>query len=345
MKKILVVLLALVLAFSAVAALAEAKTEYNIGVLVWKFNDTYGSSVRLAMEEAAKEIGEELGVTINLNAVDANDQIATQLEQAPTIFAQNDFVIINLADVNSGEAIIDIAKDYPDVQYLFYNKPLAPETMADVLQNSIFIGTLEREAGDMQGEILADMYAADPSIDLNGDGVLQYVVFMGEPQNTEAQARTQYCVETAEACGLKMEAVTETIVANWDTQQALDGMNAVWAANKGKIEVVFCNNDDMALGVVAALNADGYNTGVEGDPEIVVIGVDATDTGLESMRQGGMTATVKQDGVAMGRANIRIAMNMLLGNDWLEGTGYEYSDESTEYKAVRIPYAKNTEVE
>ena len=101
----------------------------------------------------------------------------------------------------------------------------------------------------------------------------------------------------------------------------------------------------MALGVVAALNADGYNTGVEGDPEIVVIGVDATDTGLESMRQGGMTATVKQDGVAMGRANIRIAMNMLLGNDWLEGTGYEYSDESTEYKAVRIPYAKITEVE
>ena len=31
MKKILVVLLALVLAFSAVAALAEAKSEYNIG--------------------------------------------------------------------------------------------------------------------------------------------------------------------------------------------------------------------------------------------------------------------------------------------------------------------------
>lgn len=345
MKKILVVLLALVMALSCMTAMAEAKTEYNIGVLVWKCNDTYGSSVRLAMEEAAKTVGEELGVTINLNCVDAQDQIAIQLEQAPTIFAKNDFVIVNLADVNSGEAIIDIAKNYPDVQYLFYNKPIAPENMATVLENSIFIGTLEREAGDMQGEILADMYKADPSIDLNGDGKLQYVVFMGEPQNTEAQARSKYCVETAIANGLEMEEVVTTQVCNWDTQQAMDAMNAIWAANKGKIEVVFCNNDDMALGVVAALNADGYNTGVEGDPEIVVIGVDATDSGLESMRQGGMTATVKQDGVAMGTANIRVAMNMLLGKDMLEGTGYEYSDESTEYKAVRIPYAKITDVE
>ncbi len=345
MKKILVVLMALVIALSSMTAFAATKDEYNLGILVWKFNDTYGSSVRLAMEKAAEEIGAELGVKINLNAVDAQDQIAIQLEQAPTIFAKNDFVIVNLADVNSGLAITDIAKDYPNVQYLFYNKPIVAEEMPAVLENSIFIGTLEREAGDMQGEILADMYKADPSIDKNCDGIMQYVVFMGEPQNTEAQARSKYCVETAIANGLKMEAVTETVVANWDTQQALDAMNGVWAANKDKIEVVFCNNDDMALGVVAALNADGYNLEGEDDPEIVVIGVDATDSGIESMKKGGITATVKQDGEAMGKANIRVAMNMLLGNEWLEGTGYEYSEESTEYKAVRIPYAKITEAE
>ena len=345
MKKILVVLLALVLAMSTFSAFAAEKTEYNIGILVWKYSDTYGSSVRLAMDQAAKEIGEELGVTINLNPVDAQDQIAIQLEQAPTIFAKNDFVIVNLADVNSGTAITDIASQYPDVQYLFYNKPIVAEEMPAVLENSIFIGTLEREAGDMQGEILAEMYKADPSIDKNGDGILQYVVFMGEPQNTEAQARSKYCVETAIANGLKLEAVVETQVCDWDTGKALDAMNGVWAANKDKIEVVFCNNDDMALGVVAALNADGYNLEGEDDPEIVVIGVDCTDSAIESMKVGGITATVKQDGVAMGTTNIRVAMNMLLGKEWLEGTGYEYSAESTEYKAVRIPYQKITEAE
>ena len=99
----------------------EAKSEYNIGVLVWKFNDTYNSAVRLAMQNAAAEIGEELGVTINMNMVDANDVMATQIEQAPTIFAQNDFVIINLADVSAGESLTAIAADYPDTPYLFYN--------------------------------------------------------------------------------------------------------------------------------------------------------------------------------------------------------------------------------
>lgn len=342
MKKILVVLLALVLAFSAVAALAEAKSEYNIGVLVWKFNDTYNSAVRLAMQNAAAEIGEELGVTINMNMVDANDVMATQIEQAPTIFAQNDFVIINLADVSAGESLTAIAADYPDTPYLFYNKQPSEETVDAVLEGTIFIGTLARQAGDMQGEILSDLYAADASIDRNGDGVLQYVVFMGEPANDEAQARSKYCVETAEACGLKVEPVVDTIVANWDTAQAQEKMTPTWTATEGNIEVVFVNNDDMGTGVVAAMNAFGYNTGNEGDPSIIVIGVDATASAQEAIKAGKMTATVKQDGDAMGYANVMIALNYLDNGTWLDGTDYEYAADGY---SVRIPYAKITEVE
>jgi len=339
MKKLMAILMALVLVLStATFAVAEADS-YDIGVLVWKFNDTYGSSVRLAMEAAAKTIGDELGVTINLNMVDANDTMATQIEQAPTIFAQSDFVIVNLADVSAGESITAIAAEYPDTPYLFYNKQPSAETVDAVIENTIFIGTLARQAGDMQGEILADLYAADKAIDRNGDGKLQYVVFMGEPANDEAQARSKYSVETAIACGLQLEAVTDTVVANWDTAQAQTGMEAVWAAHP-ETEVVFCNNDDMALGVVAALNAYGYNTGIEGDPSIVVIGVDATDPAYASIREGGMTATVLQDANAMGYANIKVAMNMLLGNDWLEGLDYEYSDDT--FTCIRIPYAKIT---
>ena len=58
---------------------------------------------------------------------------------------------------------------------------------------AFFVGTLPREAGDMQGEILADLWEADPSkIDLNGDGKVQFVEFEGEPNNDEAIARTPY---------------------------------------------------------------------------------------------------------------------------------------------------------
>ena len=60
--------------------------------------------------------------------------------------------------------------------------------------------------------------------------------------------------------------------------------------------------------------------------------------------QDGMTATVQQDGDAMGKANIRIAVNGALGLDWLDGTDYEYTTEDA-FHCIRIPYAKITEVE
>ena len=184
------------------------------------------------------------------------------------------------------------------IPFLFYNKEPSAETVQSVVvePGSIFIGTTPREAGDMQGEILADMYTADPSsVDLNGDGVVHFVEFMGEPNNPEAIARTQYSEETAIALGVPLEAVLEDpIVANWDTAQANERMTATWAAHP-EIEVVFCNNDDMATGVIAAMNNFNYNTGREGDKSLIVIGVDATDAAFEAIANGRMTATVKQD--------------------------------------------------
>ena len=61
MKRILVLVLALVLALSCFAAVAEMKEEYDVRVLVWKFDDAYGSSVRQGMTKWAELIGEELG--------------------------------------------------------------------------------------------------------------------------------------------------------------------------------------------------------------------------------------------------------------------------------------------
>jgi len=346
MKKILVVLLALVLAMSAVA-FAEEVAEYDIRALIWKYDDTYGSSVRKAMDAAVEEINEEGEVKITLTMYDAADDMAKQVEQATMLIGeQPDFVIINLAEVASGQQLVDMFTE-AKIPFLFYNKEPSAETVQSVVvdSGSIFIGTTPREAGDMQGEILAEMWAADPAaIDVNGDGKVQFVEFQGEPNNPEAIARTQYSEETAVAQGVPLEPALDEyiIVANWDTAQAQEKMTPTWTATEGNIEVVFVNNDDMGTGVIAAMNAFNYNTGREGDPSIIVIGVDATDAALEAIKAGKMTATVKQDGDAMGYANIAIALNYLQTGSWLEGTDYEYAADGY---SVRIPYAKITEVE
>jgi methyl-galactoside transport system substrate-binding protein len=347
MKKLLSLALVLMMLVGITSALAEAALpeKLDIRALIWKFDDTYGSTVRVAMDKWAKHYAEELGIKINFQMYDAADDMAKQIESATILTSEKpDFVIINLAEVTNGQVLVDMFKD-ADIPFLFYNKQPSEETTQSVLVDTgtIFIGTLARQAGDMQGEILADLYKQNPGIDLNGDGKLQYVMLMGEPQNDEAIARSKYSVETAEANGLKLEQIGQTLVCNWDQAQANDAINAVWAANPdGKIEVIFANNDMMALGAVAALNNYGWNTGKEGDPSVVVIGVDAVDSALESIKEGGMTATVQQDGDAMGKANIRIAINGALGREWLDGTEYTYTDDP--FHCIRIPYAKITEV-
>jgi len=116
-------------------------------------------------------------------------------------------------------------------------------------------------------------------------------------------------------------------------------MLSTWQAHP-EIELVFANNDDMAIGVIAALKQSGWNTGNEGDPSVAVIGVDATDAAIEAIKAGTMTATVKQDGDAMGQANIRIMMNYLLNGEWgAEALGYKVNPDGC---STYIPYAKIT---
>ncbi len=344
MKKLVSLLLALCMVLGCAAALAEAKSEYNVTVLVWKFDDTYGSSVRQAMIKWADAVGEELGVKINLDLQDAGDDMAKQVEQCDQAIGKNpDFVIINLAEPAGGQTLVDKLTE-AKIPFLFYNIPPSEETYESVVKNSnsFFIGTLPREAGDMQGEILADLWAADSSkIDLNGDGKVQFVEFKGVANNPEAIARTQYSEETAKELGVPLEMVTDIIVADWDTTKANDAMLSTWQAHP-EIELVFANNDDMAIGVIAALNQSGYNTGNEGDPAITVIGVDATDAAFEAIKNGRMTATVKQDGDAMGEANIRFMMNYLLNGTFFDDTMAEKYKLNEDGVSVYIPYAKIT---
>ncbi len=80
-------------------------------------------------------------------------------------------------------------------------------------------------------------------------------------------------------------------------------MNTILAAyseaNGNMVELVIANNDGMAEGAIAALQAAGYNTGEEGSTTIPVYGVDAMDSAVQKIENGQMTGTVKQDAEGM----------------------------------------------
>ena len=106
------------------------------------------------------------------------------------------------------------------------------------------------------------------------------------------------------------------------------------------VELVICNNDDMAYGAVMALQNVGYNHG-EGTTAIPVFGVDATDVAKDLINNGYMVGTIKQDNVGMADAVATITANLIAGKEnKFEGLNENYVIVDNWF--VQIPYAVYT---
>ena len=334
-KKILAMLMASVMMLGVTAcggseapADSAAGDMPTVGVLIYKYDDTYISTVRNALEAALDGKAEVIMQDGKGDQATQNDQLDVMIEKGVDVLA------VNMVDAKAAAGVVEKAKE-AGIPTVFFNREPDTEVIASY-EKAIFIGTNAADAGKMQGDLVKKIFDANPAYDLNGDGKVQYVMFQGEPDNPEAIARTKYSVDQAVANGVTMEQVGETQVCNWDTEMAQKAMEAMLAANEGKIELVLANNDGMAIGCVAALSNIGYNTGAEGAGFIPVIGVDATDAAKDAIANGTMSATVLQDGEAMGNAIAAVCLNMAAGNDALADTEYVLDDTGV---AVRIPYA------
>jgi methyl-galactoside transport system substrate-binding protein len=328
-RKSRVLLLALCLSFATLfsAATAASAADPRIGILIYKYDDTYISTVRNALNKALEGKAEVIMQDGKGDQATQNDQLDVLIER------QVDGLLVNMVDAQAAGGVVSKIQA-AGIPVVFFNREPDLNTLK-TYDKAVFVGTNAADAGKMQGDIIARLWTSNPALDLNKDGKFQYVMFKGEPDNPEAIARTEFSVSQAVANGVELEQIGQTFVCNWDTALAQQAMESALAANEGKIELVIANNDSMAMGAIAALSNIGYN--VEGgDKSIPVIGVDATDQAVDAINKGIMTATVKQDGEAMGNAASEIVLNMISGKAPLEGTSYQYDDSGI---AVRIPYS------
>jgi methyl-galactoside transport system substrate-binding protein len=268
-----------------------------------------------------------------LTIQDGKDDQGIQNDQLEVMIAKGmDGILVNMVNAQAGAGVMEKIKA-AGIPVVFFSKE--PDlNLLKAYDKAVFVGTNTAEAGKMQGDLIKSLWDANPDFDLNKDGQFQYVMLKGEPDNPEAIARTEFSVKQAEANGVRMAQIGEALVCYWDAGLAQTAMEAVLAANEGKIELVISNNDMMAMGAIAALSNIGYN--VEGGSKFIpVIGVDAIDQAIDAINKGIMSATVKQSGEAMANATATIMLNMIAGKTPLDGTQYEYDDSGI---AVRIPY-------
>ncbi|MDI9218819.1 galactose ABC transporter substrate-binding protein [Clostridium tertium] len=301
----------------------------KVGVCLYKFDDTYISTVRQNLEKIQSENPDKVEFTF----YDGKGDQATQNDSIDTLLQKDvDVLLVNLVDTGAAPTVIDKIKAAEKPVVLFNR-----ESSADAIKSydkAIFVGTNAKEAGIMQGDILSEAWEKDKAaIDKNGDGILQYVMLKGEPDNPEAVARTQYSVSTLNDKGVKTEELALQ-VCNWDQALAQNATEAWFSKFGDKIEAVIANNDGMAQGAIAALQAQGYNNG-DAAKTIPVVGVDATAAAQDLIGKGFMLGSVLQDSEGMAKALYETGMNLAAGKNAIEGTKYEFDDTGI---AVRIPY-------
>ena len=325
MKKIIISLVIITIFLTACSKndMVDSKMP-TIGVCLYKYDDTYISTVRQALENQAKG-------KVNLFLNDGKGDQGTQNDQIDLLIEKNvDALLVNIVDVGAAQTVVNKAKA-ADIPIIFFNREPADEVLKSY-NKARFVGTNAKDAGVIQGDIIVETWK-NGEFDKNKDGIMQFVMLKGEPDNPEAVARTEWSVKTVNENGIKTEQLGMQ-VCNWDTELASRAMEA-WLSKFGdEIEFVIANNDGMAQGAIAALQAAGYNKG-DKNKFVPVVGVDATDAAKDLIKKGYMTGTVSQDGEAMAKVLFEVANNVSQGYDFLDGTDFEYDVSGV---AIRIPY-------
>ena len=300
----------------------------KIGVAFYKYDDAYMSSVRVALEKIAKEHS-----NVELIVNDSQNDQAKQNDQIDVMIQKGvDVLLINVVDTGAAEAVVQKAKDSNIPLVLFNREPATDVVKA--YDKARFVGTTAKEAGIIQGKMIAELWKSDKKYDRNGNGKLDYVMLIGDPENPEAIARTKYAVDTLTEAKIEVNKLGDQ-VANWDPDKAKTATDAWLAKDADNIDVIISNNDSMASGAIAALQGAGFNTDAKADKKIPVFGVDATEEAVDLIARGIMTGTVKQDAEGMAKAVFALSYNAGQGKDFLDGTDYKYDDTQV---AVRIPY-------
>ncbi len=317
MKKFLAIALAIVMVFGMAACAGNTNGKTKVSVFWYDESDVYLGSVRAELNSKLEAAGVEYD-----NQYATKDQ-SKQLEQIKTAIAGgSNLLVVNV--VTSGkpdvaQSIIDAAGDIP---VIFFNRAVGEDGSDVELLNkngtACFIGTDAPEAGHMQGKMIGEYVLAHfDELDLNKDGKISYALMKGEEGNVEAIYRTQYGVEDANAV---LTAAGKPALEYFDasaSQKWQTDLEGAWSAKAAKeymdtnmitynqdsnnmIELVICNNDGMAEGVISSLQQAGYNTA--GKHLIPVFGVDATDAAKALIAEGSMVGTVKQDAEGMALA-------------------------------------------
>ncbi len=283
----------------------------KVGISIYKFDDNFMSSYRVILDKILKEKG------YNVTIVDGNNDQAKQTEQVQTFISQGvDALIINPVMTTAAAKTVALVKD-ANIPTVFINREPEAADMAPY-NRLVYVGCNAAQSGTFQGELILE---TSNKGDINGDGKVSYIMIQGDPENIDAQLRTEYSVKALEDAGMPVEKL-DLQRGDWDQARGQEICAADLSQYKEKIEVVFCNNDSMAMGAMQAIQAAGRKVG----EDIYLVGVDALPEALTAVKEGSLTGTVLNDAKSQAEMAVKCMEELLDGKTYAEGEQSIYVD-------------------
>lgn len=277
------------LAFSSGCALITIDGEDNGAAGDYKGNGSIGLSVStqnnpffVTLVEGAQAAADKNDV--QLVVVDAGDDAAKQVSDIEDLIAKNVSVLI----VN----------------------PVDSDTVSSVVQDAVNKGVKVISADRVVNGVDIDCQIASDNV-LGAELATQYIVDtvgegakVAELQGTSgASAAIDRGTGFHNIADAKLEVVASQ-PADFDRTKGMTVMENMLQAN-GDIKAVFAANDEMALGAMEAIAASRK--------DILVVGFDATDDAIASIKDGRMGATIAQQPDLIGSTAVETALRLING--------------------------------
>lgn len=307
------------------------KNVIKIGLCLYRFDDTFISNVRHEIEEYAKEYEKEHDIKINLEVVDARDNQNTQNHQVERFVSLDyDVLLINVVDRFAASNMIETAVG-ANIPIVFFNRKPVDDDL-NRADNIYYVGAGPKAAGIEQAKIIINAYNENPhSIDIDGDGVINYVLLEGEPSHQDSLVRTEWVIKTLQENNIPINKLSGAI-GNWERAQG-SALMEDFLNKYSNIDLVISNNDDMGLGAIDAIERNNNIKGIK------VVGIDGTKEALEAINEGKLLGTIESDKKEYAKAVVEIAMHSIGKSDLPDDVNAKLMENRT-YDVGQIPRVK-----
>lgn len=230
---------------------------------------------RTAESNDMKKVADERGFKITIT--NANGDTEQQISDVESLLAQGCNVMVIVAiDADAIRPAIDACKA-ANVPVIFKARGANAEAGIDYVT---FVASDFVWEGEQAGNWIANACAA------KGIDPINVVILQGIIGGTDVRDRGQGFTNAAEKAG-NFNIVAEQ-PANWSRAEAQEVVQNIIQSTDGKIDAIYCMNDEMALGALLALEANNLKVG----QDVFLVGVDGLLEAFDLIKTGDYSASV-----------------------------------------------------